>query len=88
MSLFKGYGNVGLGNVIGANILNLLLVIGIPAVVEGIPLEAQTVTVDIPLAVMVMAILLIQILVRKKSSRVQGGVLLSIYILYCIQVFL
>ena len=88
MSLFKGYGNVGLGNVIGANILNLLLVIGIPAVVEGIPLEAQTVTVDLPLAVMVMAILLIPILMRKKSSRVQGGVLLSIYILYCIQAFL
>lgn len=32
MSLLKGYGNVGLGNIIGANILNLLLVIGIPAV--------------------------------------------------------
>lgn len=88
MSLLKGYGNVGLGNIIGANILNLLLVIGIPAVIEGIPLEAQTVTVDIPLAIMVMAILLIPILVRKKSSRVQGVVLLSIYILYCIQAFL
>ena len=30
MSLIKGYGNVGLGNVIGANLLNLLLVIGFP----------------------------------------------------------
>lgn len=88
MSLVKGYGNVGLGNVIGANILNMLLVIGIPAAVQGIPLERQTLMVDIPLAIAVMAILLVPILVRKKSSRVQGLVLLGIYIVYCIVSFL
>lgn len=88
MSLIKGYGNVGLGNVIGANILNLLLVIGIPAAVEGIPLERQTILVDIPLAIAVMAVLLVPILIRKKSSRIQGVTLLGIYILYCIISFL
>lgn len=88
MSLVKGYGNVGLGNVIGANILNMLLVIGIPAAVQGIPLERQTLMVDIPLAIAVMAVLLVPILVRKKSSRVQGLVLLGIYIVYCIVSFL
>lgn len=88
MSLIKGYGNVGLGNVIGANILNLLLVIGIPAAVQGIPLERQTLMVDIPLAILVMAVLLVPILIRKKSSRIQGLVLLGIYIVYCIFSFL
>ncbi len=88
MSLIKGYGNVGLGNVIGANILNLLLVIGIPAVVQGIPLERQTLLVDIPLAIAVMAVLLVPILFRKKSSHIQGITLLGIYILYCIISFI
>ena len=88
MSLIKGYGNVGLGNVIGANILNMLLVIGIPAVVQGIGLERQTLMVDIPLAILVMAVLLVPILIRKKSSRVQGLALLGIYIVYCIVSFL
>ena len=88
MSLIKGYGNVGLGNVIGANILNMPLVIGIPAVVQGIGLERQTLMVDIPLAILVMAVLLVPILIRKKSSRVQGLALLGIYILYCIVSFL
>lgn len=87
MSLIKGYGNVGLGNVIGANILNLLLVIGIPAAVQGIPLERQTILVDIPLAIAVMAVLLVPILIRKKSSRAQGMILLGIYVLYCIASF-
>lgn len=87
MSLVKGYGNVGLGNVIGANILNMLLVIGIPAAVAGIPLERQTLAVDIPLAAAVMAVLLVPILIRKKSSRIQGIALLGIYAVYCIVSF-
>lgn len=87
-SLIKGYGNVGLGNVIGANILNLLLVIGIPAAVQGISLERQTILVDIPLSIAVMAVLLVPILIRKKSSRIQGITLLAIYALYCIRSFL
>lgn len=88
MSLVKGYGNVGLGNVIGANILNMLLVIGIPGAIAGIPLEQQTVMVDMPLALLVMAVLIVPILVRKKSSRVQGVVLLAIYAAYCIVSFI
>lgn len=88
MSLVKGYGNVGLGNVIGANLLNLLLVIGIPSAVAGIPLEQSAVRVDMPLACLVMAILIFPILVRKKSSRIQGIALLSIYAVYCIVSFI
>lgn len=88
MSLAKGYGNVGLGNIIGANILNLLLVIGIPAAVTGIPLERQTVAIDIPLSILVMAVLLVPILIRKRSSRAQGVVLLGIYTAYCVTSFL
>lgn len=88
VSLIKGYGNVGLGNVIGANILNMLLVIGIPAAVSGIPLERSTVVVDMPLSLAVMAILLVPILMRKKASRLQGIGLLGIYVAYCVLSFL
>lgn len=88
MSLVKGYGNVGLGNVIGANLLNMLLVIGIPSAVAGIPLEQSTVRVDMPLACLVMAILILPILIRKKSSRIQGIALLGIYTVYCVVSFI
>ena len=82
MSVVKGCENVGLGNIIGANILNLLLVIGIPATVTGIELEAQTVRVDAPLGALVMAVLIVPILFRKKASRIQGAALLAVYGLY------
>ena len=83
MSLVKGCENVGLGNIIGANILNLLLVIGIPATITGMKLETQTVRVDAPLGALLMGILILPILFRKKGSRVQGAVLLGCYALYC-----
>jgi len=88
VSIIKGYGNVGLGNIVGANILNMLLVIGIPSAIAGIPLERSTILIDMPLGLLVMAVLLIPILIRKKSSRVQGVALLAIYTVYCIASFM
>lgn len=88
MSIVKGYGSVGLGNVLGANILNLLLVLGIPVTITGgFPLEQQTVMVDIPLGMLVMAVLFVPILWKKKAYRIQGVALLAIYAVYCVMSF-
>ncbi len=83
-SLIKKHSGIGIGNVIGANLLNILLVIGIPSAFAVIPLEAGTIYVDMPLAAAVMLILALPILIRQKSSRVQGVILLSVYLIYCI----
>lgn len=88
VSLIKGYSNVGFGNIIGANTLNLLLVLGIPGAIAGIPLETSTIRVDMPLSLLVMAILLVPIIIRKKSSRIQGIALIGTYVAYCIASFI
>ena len=88
MSLVKGYGSVGLGNVLGANILNLLLVMGIPSAIAGIPLETSTTNVDMPLGLGVMAVLILPILWKKRAFRLQGVALLAIYAVYCVASFL
>ena len=88
VSMIKGFSNVGFGNILGANILNILAVIGIPAAVVGIPLEASTYRMDIPLAALVMAILIVPILFRRKASRLQGIALLAVYAAYCVVSFL
>ena len=84
MSLIKGYGNVGLGNIIGANLLNLLLVIGIPASLTGIQLADQTIRVDAPMGVVVMLLLTAPLFVKKRAYRWQGILLLLVYAGYCI----
>lgn len=88
LSLIKGYGNVGLGNIIGANLLNMLLVIGIPGAIAGINVQDNLFfKIDVPLAALVMAILIFPIMARKKGSRIQGILLLAIYVAYCVLSF-
>lgn len=86
-SIIKGYGNVGLGNIVGANILNLLLVIGIPGMVTGISVSESALRVDAPLCILVMAVLTVPLVIRQKSSRLQGGALLAIYACYVVSQF-
>lgn len=94
-SLVKGHGSLSLGNVIGANILNLVLVSGIAAVLKpfSIPQEKTicginaSLVLDIPLMLFVMAFLTLPALARKKLSRAQGIILLCIYAAFCVLQF-
>lgn len=86
-ALVKGYEDVSLGNIIGANLINLLLVIGIPAVITGIHVGPAVAALDIPLGVLVMLILTVPIFLKKRGYRLQGVVLLLIYGFYCVSQF-
>ena len=87
-SAIKKQGDVGLGNIIGANLFNMLLVIGLPATITGnVAFTKTALVLDLPLALLAMVGLIIPMLVRKKGSRVQGALLLLGYIGYCIYSF-
>ncbi|MDY3251145.1 MAG: calcium/sodium antiporter [Candidatus Choladocola sp.] len=91
-SLAKGHGSLSLGNVIGANLFNIVLVSGTSIVLApfDIPQSATiagknaSLVVDIPVMLTVMVILTVPALIRKKLSRTQGILLLLIYVTYCI----
>ena len=88
-SAIKGQGDVGLGNIIGANLFNVLLVIGLPATITGnVAFTDKALFLDLPLALLAMVVLIVPMLLRKKGSRVQGGLLLLGYIAYCVYSFL
>ena len=95
-ALMKGHGALSLGNIIGANLFNLVLVSGfavtilpfeIPAesTIGGIP---ASLIIDIPVMLAVMAIMIVPALVRGKLSRAQGIALLCIYAAFCAVQFL
>lgn len=94
-SIVKGHGSLSLGNVIGANLFNLVLVNGISITLSpfDVPVSKtimgmnSSLVVDIPLMFFVMAFLTIPALVRGKLSRVQGVVLLVTYAVFCIYQF-
>ena len=87
-SLLKGYASLGLGNVLGANLLNLLLVIGIPSAISSFPVERQTTFIDVPVSMAVMLVLTVPFFIKKRGYRLQGLALLLIYAGYCLYSFL
>ncbi len=90
-SLLKGHGALSLGNVIGANLFNLVLVSGVSVALAPFSIP-QTSTIagrntslvlDIPVMFFVMALLTLPALKRGKLSRPQGVVLLLVYGAFC-----
>ena len=90
-SLAKGHGALSLGNVIGANVFNLVLVSGVSVTLAPfvVPQSAvfmghnSSLVLEIPVMLLVMSILTIPTLLRGKLTRGQGIILLLIYTVFC-----
>ncbi|MCR5732519.1 MAG: calcium/sodium antiporter [Sphaerochaetaceae bacterium] len=95
-ALVKGHSELSLGNVIGANLFNLVLVSGAASALSPftLPLSREinginaSLVVDIPLMLAVMLIVTIPALVKEKDYRAQGIILLCIYVCFCAYQFL
>ncbi|MCR5137546.1 MAG: calcium/sodium antiporter [Oscillospiraceae bacterium] len=87
-SLIKGHSSLSLGNVIGANLFNIILVSGAAISIRpfAIPAERRiagvnaSLVVDLPVMFTVMLILCIPALLKEKLARWQGILLLCIYV--------
>ena len=90
VSLAKGHGALSLGNIVGANLFNLVLVCGLSITIHpfAVPVEKlffgynASFVIDLPLMFLAMAFVTIPALIRGKLSRVQGIVLLAFYAAY------
>ncbi len=89
-SLVKGHSSLSLGNIVGANLFNLVLVSGMAMTINPFKIPADKViaghnaslVVDVPLMLFVMAFMTVPALISKKLRRYQGIVLLLIYVTY------
>ena len=90
-ALAKGHGALSLGNIIGANIFNLVLVSGASITLNPFAVPSEKLiagmnasfVVDVPVMLVVMGLLTLPALIRGKLSRAQGIILLLIYAAYC-----
>ena len=92
-SLRKGRASLGVGNVIGANVFNLVLVSGVAVslapfkVPENFLLDTNlnmSLVLEIPVMLFVMSLMIFPALLRKKLARWQGVLLLGIYAAFCV----
>ena len=96
-SLKKGRASLGVGNVIGANVFNLVLVSGVAVSLApfDVPVENTfldtglnlSLVFDIPVMLLVMSLMIFPALAKKKLGRWQGVVLLGIYAAFCVLQF-
>ena len=95
-SLMKGHGALSLGNVIGANLFNIILVSGMAITLSPFAVPAEkmlmginsSLLVDIPVMLGVMLILCVPALMTGKLYRKQGILLLCIYAAFTLYQFL
>lgn len=91
VSLVKGHGALSLGNIIGANIFNLVFVSGMAITLSPfkIPSEKQiagmnaSLVIDVPMMLLVMLLATVPTLLTGKLKRYQGIILLALYAGYC-----
>ncbi len=97
-AITKGHYGLSFGNILGANILNITMILGTSAVLSGdgllisgrnihffghmYPNIPQTLFIDVPVAVFIMLLLILPALLSLKMKRWHGGSLLAVYILY------
>ena len=93
-SLKKGRASLGVGNVIGANVFNLVLVSGVAVSLAPFAVPCENFLLDtglnmslvfeIPVMLGVMCLMTIPALLTKKLGRWQGVLLLCIYAAFCV----
>jgi len=71
-----GVGDIALGNVIGSNIANIALILGVTALVRATKVEARILRIDAPLMVLA-SLLLVVMLADGGLARFEGGLLFA-----------
>ena len=83
---FKGSADITIGNIVGSNILNIWVILGISSIVAALTVAKSAVRIDIPFVIIISAVLLIMGL-DGVISRIDGIILCAVFVLYMIYLF-
>ena len=78
----KNHHAISVGNILGANILNIVSVIGISCIPNDIPILSQNMNIDFPFMILLLLILILPTIKNNKLYRLQGLIMLTIYLIY------
>lgn len=81
ISALKGTSDLAVGNIVGSNIFNALLIVGVSALVAPMTIMETTVRKDIPFALVASALLLIMCL-DGDISRLDAGILFVMFLIF------
>lgn len=79
---------ITIGNVVGSNIMNVLVILGMASVIIPIAVKKSTVKYEIPFTILVTVVLAVLGLWDNQISRLEGGILWILFIVYLAYLFL
>lgn len=83
-SAIKGSAGITIGNVVGSNIMNVLVILGLTAVIRAIAVKKSTVCYEIPFTIAITVVLALLGLLDNTVSRLDGVILWVLMIVYLV----
>ena len=81
-SAIDAYPDMAVGNVIGSNLCNLLLILGLSAIIRPIEFKKETRLIEIPMTLVITFILFIICNIGTDITRIEGIILVCLFILF------
>ena len=83
-SALQGFSDISIGNVIGSNICNLLFILGISSLIHPVKFHKETKYIENPMSIVLTLIFLVICNINQDVSRLEGIILLILFILFLI----
>lgn len=81
----KGEVDMAIGNVIGSNIFNILLVLGLAAAISPCAMTMENV-IDLVILAIISVMMLLMIIPKKRLNRLSGGICVAVYVVYMVYI--
>ncbi|MDY6932009.1 MAG: calcium/sodium antiporter [Halobacteriota archaeon] len=86
-ALRKGMRSISVGNLIGSNMFNLLIVLGLSSIIRPIPISPSIRTFYVPMVILTSVLGVIFMRTGWEAKRWEGTVLLGLYVLFIFLIF-
>ncbi|MEL4304756.1 calcium/sodium antiporter [Methanococcoides sp. LMO-2] len=84
----KGHQDLSIGNILGANTMDIAMILGFSSQIRTLPILDQSLSYDFPVMILIMLMLVIFGITGKKLERWEGGVIMITYFAYIAGLFM
>ncbi|MBQ3514345.1 MAG: calcium/sodium antiporter [Lachnospiraceae bacterium] len=84
----KGTADIAVGNVVGSNILNIFIILGITSVITTVAIQKSTLKIEIPYMILITVALIVMGMSGNSISRIEGVILWVLFIIYLVYLFI
>lgn len=81
-SAIEGYPDMAIGNIIGSNIANLLLILGMSSIIRSIKFKRETRLIEIPMCLGISLLFVLLCNLGHDVTRIDAGILIILFVLF------